>query len=143
MPPATGDRRWRGGRADRRQIQVLVLTARYLRRRRGPTASVFGRMPLASDPPHLPISANQRSIGVCSWYSNMRKAAILRKPCEFRKQKLHGTKFQGSAIFASGVRAQVRPSNRGASFLAIHLVLNKRRSRPSANAHRLTSSGRS
>src|SRR3954462_6907585 len=124
MPPATGDRRRRGGRADRRQIQVLVLTARYLRRRRGPTASVFGRMPLASDPPHLPISANQRSIGVCSWYSNMRKAAILRKPCEFRKQKLHGTKFQGSAIFASRRAGAGTPKQSRRLFLQYNLVLN-------------------
>src|SRR3954471_22926676 len=114
MPPATEDRRWRGGRADRRQIQVLVLTARYLRRRRGTTASVFGRMPLASDPPHLFRSPQTKGVSECArWYSNMRKAAILRKPCEFRKQKRHGTKFQSSAIFASRVRTQVRPSNRG------------------------------
>src|SRR3954469_19748578 len=89
MPPATEDRRWRGGRADRRQIQVLVLTARYLRRRRGPTASVFGRMPLASDPPHLFRSPQTKGVSECAgWYSNMRNAATLRKPCEFPSKKL-------------------------------------------------------
>ena len=67
-------------------------------------------------PPSTFRSPQIEGVSECDrWYSNMRKAAILRKPCEFRKQKLHGTKFQGSAIFASGVRAQVRPSNRGAS----------------------------
>ena len=45
MPPATEDRRRRGGRADRRQIQVLMLTAHCLRRRRGPTASVLVECP--------------------------------------------------------------------------------------------------
>ena len=40
-----------GGRGDRHQVPVLAWTARCLRHRRGITASVFGRMPLASRPP--------------------------------------------------------------------------------------------
>jgi hypothetical protein len=76
---------------------------------------IWSNAPRIRPPSPLPISANRRSIGVCSWYSNMRKAAILRKPCEFRKQKLHGTKFQSSAVFASCVWAHVSPSNRCAS----------------------------
>src|SRR5262249_10249146 len=47
MPPTTQNLRRRDGRADRRQTPVLTLTAQCLRRRRGFTASVFGRVPRA------------------------------------------------------------------------------------------------
>ena len=91
LPPATKGRRRRGGPADRRQTRVLRLTAHDLRRRRGTTASVFGRMPLALGPPSLarippyqPSSVG-RSTGVCSPVLKCAKAAILRKGCEFHE----------------------------------------------------------
>jgi hypothetical protein len=58
MPPTTQNLRRRDGRADRRQTPVLTLTAQCLRRRRGFTASVFGRVPRAiGHPSHYSFSA--------------------------------------------------------------------------------------
>src|SRR5262249_24210499 len=94
MPPTTQNPRRRDGRADRRQIPMLTLTAQYLRRRRGFTASVFGRVPRAIGHPSLLSAAPHRVIPderrrSCSvWESEWAKAAILRKACEF-----HGTRY--------------------------------------------------
>jgi hypothetical protein len=101
---------------------------------------IWSNAPRIRPPSPLPISANRRSIECARWYSNMRKAAILRKRCAFRKQKRHGTKFQSSTIFASGMRTHVRPSNRGDSSSFTSCV-EQRRVRRSTNARRLTSSG--
>jgi hypothetical protein len=90
MPPATVVRRRRGGRADRRQIQVLVLTAHYLRRRRGTTASVFGRMPLAlgpplcSDTPHL--STRRKEYRSVLAGTQICEGGYFENCCEFRKR---------------------------------------------------------
>src|SRR4051812_37532612 len=134
MPPATGDRRWRGGRADRHQIQVLVLTARYLRRRRGPTASVFGRMPLASDPPHLFRSPQTDGVSECAgWYSNMPKAATLRKTVSSESKRCMEPSSKVPSSLDSAVRAHSRQAI-AATHLPSHLVLiclNKRRARTS------------
>src|SRR5262245_15654478 len=53
MPPMTQNLPRRGGPADRRQAQVLTLTALGLRRRRGITASVLADCPVQPAPPSL------------------------------------------------------------------------------------------
>ena len=80
-----------------------------LRRRRGITASVFGRMPLASDLPHSPgyskpPSLSGGSIAVCSYVLKYAMAAILRSavvPREFAIRK----KFQSSKPLRYGTLA--------------------------------------
>ena len=82
-----------------------MLTARCLRRRRGTTASVFGRMPLAFDPPHL-LGHPQpphwpEGVSECARrYSNMRKEAILRSAVSSARicNQEKVPKFQTSAI---------------------------------------------
>jgi len=103
---------------------------------------IWSNAPRIRPPSPLPISTNLRVSECARRYSNRRKAAILRMCCEFRKQKPHGTKFQSSAILSHRACGRTNAQAIAAPLLAVHLVFNKRRSRPSANIHRLTSSGR-
>src|SRR6184192_884278 len=73
----------RDGRAGRRQIPVLALTAQCLRRRRGSTASVLAECPVQSAPlissgaPYR-LSPTQDVAVVLTTYSESAKAANLR-----------------------------------------------------------------
>src|SRR6516162_5504632 len=132
--PTTQNFRRRDGRADRRQIQVLTLTAQCLRRRRGlrrrfwPSAPC-NRPPLFNlSPPrrvgscptkgggracHLspftsatPRHAEQRVAAMLTRESECAKAAILRSRCEF-----HRTRYRAAAGFVtekSGVSLKFR-----------------------------------
>ena len=82
-----------------------MLTARCLRRRRGNTASVFGRMPLAFDPPTCSDTPQPphwpEGVSECARrYSNMRKEAILRSAVSSARicNQEKVPKFQTSAI---------------------------------------------
>ncbi len=101
MPPTTQNLRRRDGRADRRQTPVLTLTAQCLRRRRGFTASVFGRVPRAIghpshySPPHRTGSCPTKGGGRACTKRECANAAILRKACEF-----HGFRYHETAGFS-------------------------------------------
>src|SRR5919198_1675624 len=101
MPPMTQNLPRRGGPADRRQAQVLTLTALNLRRRRGITASVLADCPVqpatpfSSAAPHTALTpdAGRRTR---AWSGvKMPKAAFLRSRCEFQDR------YYETADFAS------------------------------------------
>jgi hypothetical protein len=85
MPPTTQNLRRRDGRADRRQTPVLTLTAQCLRRRRGFTASVFGRVPRAIghpshySPPHRTGSWPDKGRRSCLYQERVRKRGNFEK----------------------------------------------------------------
>src|SRR5262252_7617500 len=112
MPPTTQNHRRRDGRADRRQIQALTLTAQCLRRRRGLRRRFWPRAP-CNRPPLFIISATprrvharQRVAAVFARESECAKAAILRS-----RWKFHGNRYHEAARFVtetSGVSRKFR-----------------------------------
>src|SRR5262252_9211481 len=104
MPPTTQNHRRRDGRADRRQIQALTLTAQCLRRRRGLRRRFWPSAPCNRPPLFIFIfSANaasgharQRVAAVLALESECAKAAILRSRREF-----HGGRYHAAAGFVT------------------------------------------
>src|SRR6476659_4601658 len=95
MPPTTQNHRRRDGRADRRQIQVLTLTAQCLRRRRGLRRRFWPRAP-CNRPPLFFIAAmprrgddRQRVAAGFARESECAKAAILRSRWKFPRNRYH------------------------------------------------------